>query len=58
MSCFCVRLFVSIIRGVIPMKLKKRLMRHRHLWFSVWNQAPYRSLADEPVEPPMKISGR
>jgi hypothetical protein len=40
------------------MKLKKRLMRHRHLWFSVWNQAPYRSLADEPVEPPMKISGR
>jgi len=40
------------------MKLKKRLMRHRHLWFSVWNQDPCRSLAEEPVEPPMKISGR
>ena len=41
------------------MKMKRRSMRHRHLWFSVWSQDPLRTMViDEENKTPMKISGR
>lgn len=39
------------------MKVKRRAARHRHLWFSVWNQDQLVN-ADAHQEKPAKVSGR